>query len=67
MGRIRASRGIKQGARDAPFLWTICMYNFLHRLLANHSMEWIRDYIVVFALQMDCAFPAHRPDGTSRS
>ena len=61
VARIRASRGIKQGARDAPFLWTICMYHFLHRLLANHSMEWIRDHIVVFADDLHFRWIVHSP------
>ena len=37
------------GTRNAPLLWTICIYHVLHRLLDIQSMDWIRDHIVVFA------------------
>ena len=46
LGRIRASRGIKQGAKDAPLLWIVCIYLFCHELLANHDLEWIRDHVI---------------------
>ena len=49
LGRIRASRGIIQGAKDAPLMWTVCIYLFCHELLANHNLEWIRDHVVIFA------------------
>ena len=48
-GRIRASRGIKQGAKDAPLMWIVCIYLFCHELLANHDMEWIRNHVEIFA------------------
>ena len=39
LGRIPASRGIKQGAKDAPLMWIVCIYLFCHELLTNHDME----------------------------
>ena len=50
VGRVRANRGIKQGARDVPFLWIAYMYHFLHQFLATHSIDWIRHHIIVLLM-----------------
>lgn len=57
--RVQVHRGIKRGTRDVPFLWTICMYHFLHRLLATLSIAWIHDHIVVFTDDLHFRCIAH--------
>ena len=39
VGRFRTHRGIKQGARDAPLVWIVYMYHFLHQFLERTESQ----------------------------
>ena len=49
IGHVIASRGIKQGSKDAPLLWTLVMSAILLDLKARYSLAWLRDHVVVYA------------------
>lgn len=49
IGHVIARRGIKQGSKDAPLLWTLVMSAILMDLQARFSLEWLRDHVVVYA------------------
>ena len=49
VGRLTASRGIKQGSKDAPLLWTLSVYLFLHHLLACYDLQWITSHVIIYA------------------
>ena len=49
IGQIQAHRGIKQGAKDAPFLWTLTMSLVLVDLQTKYSPIWLHEHMVVYA------------------
>ena len=49
IGHVTACRGIKQGSKDAPLLWTLVMSAILLDLKARFSLAWLRDHVVVYA------------------
>ena len=49
IGHVTARRGIKQGSKDAPLLWTLVMSAILLDLQARFSLAWLRDHVVVYA------------------
>ena len=49
IGYVTASRGIKQGSKDAPLFWTLSMYLILDHLMANFDLQWIISHIVIYA------------------
>ena len=49
IGHVTASRGIKQGSKDAPLLWTLSMYLLLDHLMASFDLPWIISHIVIYA------------------
>ena len=49
VGRFVATRGIKQGSKDAPMLWTLSMYLFLRDLLIYYDLQWITSHIIICA------------------
>ena len=49
IGHITACRGIKQGSKDAPLLWTLVMSAILLDLKARFSLAWLRDHVVVYS------------------
>ena len=49
IGHVIACRGIKQGSKDAPLLWTLAMSAILLDLKARYSLAWLRDHVVVYA------------------
>ena len=48
-GHVIACRGIKQGSKDAPLLWTLVMSAILLDLQAKFSLAWLRNHVVVYA------------------
>lgn len=57
-----AQRGIKQGAKDAPLLWTLTMILILVDLQARYSLAWLRDHIVVYVddIHLRWVFKSHQ-------
>ena len=49
IGQIQAHRGIKQGAKDAPLLWTLTMSLVLVDLQTKYSHTWLHEHTVVYA------------------
>ena len=49
IGQIHAQRGIKQGAKDAPLLWTLTMSFVLVDLQGRYSHTWLHEHMVVYA------------------
>ena len=49
IGQIQAQRGIKQGAKDAPLLWTLTMSLVFVDLQGRYSYTWLHEHIVVYA------------------
>ena len=49
IGHVTARRGIKQGSKDAPLLWTLVMSAILMDLQIHFSFDWLRDHVVVYA------------------
>ena len=49
IGQIHAHRGIKQGAKDAPLLWTLTMSLVLVDLQNKYSHQWLHEHMVVYA------------------
>ena len=49
IGQIQAHRGIKQGAKDAPLLWTLTMNLVLVDLQIKYSHTWLHEHMVVYA------------------
>ena len=48
-GQIQAQRGIKQGAKDAPLLWTLTMSLVFVDLQGRYSHTWLHEHMVVYA------------------
>ena len=49
VARFTASRGIKQGSKDVPLLWTLSIYLILHDLLTRYDLQWIQSHIIIYA------------------
>lgn len=49
IGEIVSTRGIRQGSKDGPILWTLCMHLVLTDLAARFSHRWLHDHLIVFA------------------
>ena len=49
VGRFQVSGGIKQGSKDAPMFWTLCMYLILQDLLAQFDHAWIVNHMIIHA------------------
>ena len=47
--QIQAHRGINQGAKDAPLLWTLTMSLVLVDLQNKYSHQWLHEHMVVYA------------------
>ncbi|CAE7555844.1 unnamed protein product [Symbiodinium sp. CCMP2592] len=47
--RIPATRGVKQGATDAPLLWNVILLALLRVLEQKLSLEWIQQHVTVYA------------------
>ena len=48
IGQIQAHRGIKQGAKDAPLLWTLIMSLVLVDLQNKYSHQWLHEHTSIF-------------------
>ena len=49
VGEILATRGIRQGSKDGPILWTLCMHLVLTDLAARYSYQWIHEHVIIYA------------------
>ena len=49
VGEILATRGIRQGSKDGPILWTLCMHLVLTDLVARYSYTWLHDHVIIYA------------------
>ena len=49
VGEILATRGIRQGSKDGPILWTLCMHLVLADLAARYSCTWLHDHVIIYA------------------
>ena len=49
IGQIQAHRGIKQGAKNAPLLWTLTMSLVLIDLQTKYSHTWLHEHMGVYA------------------
>ena len=48
VGEISASRGIRQGSKGGPILWTLCMHLMLSNLAARFLCQWLHDHLLIF-------------------
>ena len=44
-----ATRGIQQGSKAAPLLWSLCMHLLMVDLLARYSISWLREHLIMYA------------------
>ena len=49
VGEILATRGIRQGSKDGPILWTLCVHLVLADLAARYSCTWLHDHVIIHA------------------
>lgn len=46
---ISVGRGVRQGCKAAPGLWTFFTILFLHELMAHVSLHWIQTHLTLYA------------------
>ena len=49
VGEILATKGIRQGSKNGPILWTLCIYLVLADLAARYSCAWLHDHVIIYA------------------
>ena len=49
VGEILATRGIRQGSKDGPILWTLCMHLVFADLAARYSRTCLHDHVIIYA------------------
>ena len=49
IGHVTASRGTKQGSKDAPLLWTLVMSYILLFLKSRFSLSWLHEHRIIYA------------------
>ena len=49
VGHLTATRGIQQGSKAAPLLWSLYMHLLMVDLLARYSHTWLHEHLIVFA------------------
>ena len=60
VGEILATREIRQGSKDGPILWTLCMHLVLSDLAARYSCTSIHDHIIIYADDMHLRWSTQR-------
>ena len=61
VGSLQANRGIQQGFKGAPTLWTLCMSLIMMDLLARFNLKWLHDHLIVFADDVHLRWTLHTP------
>ena len=61
VGSLQANRGIQQGSKGAPILWTLCMSLIMMDLLARFNLTWLYDHLIVFADDVNLRCALHTP------
>ena len=49
VGHLITTRGIQQGSKAAPLLWSLYMHLLMVDLLARYSHTWLHEHLIVFA------------------
>ena len=55
---VATGRGVRQGCKAAPGLWTLFTLLFLHDLLDHVTIEWIQSHVTIYAddFHIGCIF-----------
>ena len=57
--QLLVTKGVRQGCKAAPLLWTVLVYELFQQLPKKTSPQWLRDYVTAFADDFNIACPIY--------